>query len=81
MKRTFLLTVMLLSAFLTGIAQTIYVDADATGNNDGSSWQDAYTNLSQAIDAAESGNEIWVAAGVYYPTSQPNYEIGSANKR
>jgi hypothetical protein len=44
-----------------------YVDFRADGKNDGSSWEDAYHDLMDAIAAAQSGQEIWVAAGVYTP--------------
>jgi hypothetical protein len=47
-----------------------YVDADATGGNDGSCWQDAFTSLQSALAAATiSGTEIWMADGTYKPTA------------
>ncbi|MHC4474460.1 MAG: right-handed parallel beta-helix repeat-containing protein [Planctomycetota bacterium] len=50
--------------------QTIYVDANAPGSNDGSSWADAYNYLQDALaDANTSAKpvEIRVAQGTYKP--------------
>lgn len=47
----------------------VFVNANASGNNDGTSWPHAYTNLQDGINrAAIHGGEVWVAQGVYYPT-------------
>ncbi len=48
-------------------AKIYYVDADANGLNDGSSWTDAYNYLQDALVSASSGDEIWVAQGIYKP--------------
>jgi len=45
----------------------ILVDASATGNEDGSSWSNAFRYLQDALAVATSGNEIWMADGTYYP--------------
>ncbi|MGA2093165.1 MAG: right-handed parallel beta-helix repeat-containing protein [Sedimentisphaerales bacterium] len=56
--------------FATG--QTIYVDANATGANNGTNWTDAYTGLQSAINNANSDDEIWVTKGTY----KPSYDYG-----
>jgi hypothetical protein len=52
------------------VGKTIYVDDDATGTNDGSSWTDAYNYLQDALADAndsEKSVEIRVAQGIYKP--------------
>jgi predicted outer membrane repeat protein len=50
----------------------LYVDLDAEGNDDGSSWNDAYTSLQKAINQANAiynqtkeEVDLWVAEGTY----------------
>ena len=47
----------------------IYVDQNAGGLDNGSSWANAFTDLQSALGAATPGYEIWVAAGTYKPTT------------
>ncbi len=66
-----LLALMLLTAIfrlpVAAAGATYYVDAAATGSATGDSWVNAFTNLQDALHVATSGDEIWVAQGVYYP--------------
>ncbi len=48
----------------------LYVDANASGNNDGKSWTDAFNYLQDALtlaSACSNVTEVWVADGTYYP--------------
>ena len=62
-----LLSVILFSVGIISYGQ-IYVNINATGANNGTSWADAYTDLHSATFNATSGQMIWVAAGIYTPT-------------
>jgi predicted outer membrane repeat protein len=45
----------------------IYVDDDASGANDGSSWSNAFVRLQGALAVGAAGDEIRVAQGTYRP--------------
>ncbi|WP_338814297.1 choice-of-anchor D domain-containing protein [Bernardetia sp. Wsw4-3y2] len=58
--------------FYTQAQAQRYVDASATGANNGTSWTDAYTSLQSAISGATAGTQIYVAKGTYKPTNGTN---------
>jgi len=61
------------------LRQVVFVNLNATGANDGTAWEDAFTDLSDALETAIPGQEIWVAAGTYHPTRCAT--IGSCEPR
>jgi len=69
MQRTF--TVLFFLCFLLSLssfAAIIRVNRAASGvGADGTTWPTAYTSLQTALGTALSGDQIWVAAGVYIP--------------
>lgn len=49
----------------------VYVDKDATGLNNGTSWINAFTDLQDALEAVDyyvDVTDIWIAEGDYYPS-------------
>jgi len=62
------------------VRRPIFVDVDATGNNDGSGWADAYNYLQDAIDNVLSSHEIRVAEGIYTPDSNSADPNGSGDR-
>jgi hypothetical protein len=67
----------------TTIARIIYVDDDANGLNDGSSWANAYCFLQDALSDANSDpnvNEIRVAQGIYKPDANSADPNGSGDR-
>ena len=64
--RCALLQICMLFTSVAG-GRIVYVDGDATGANDGSSWVNAFVHLQNALAIAQSGDEIRVAQGRYRP--------------
>jgi hypothetical protein len=48
-------------------AITRYVKTVATGTGDGSTWANASADIQAMIVASASGDEVWIAAGLYKP--------------
>ena len=74
MKRILLtLTVLLSLSQLCLQAKVIYVQTGAEGQ--GTSWEDAKGNLQDALLLAQAGDQVWVASGIYTPTSDDDRSI------
>ncbi len=59
----------LFTFFSFTLATNHYVDKNAAGNNDGSSWQNAWNSLNSINwNQVNSGDVIYVSTGVYYET-------------
>jgi len=50
----------------------IYVDDDADSGGDGTGWDEAFDNLQDALAVTWPCDEVWVAEGIYEPTTNPN---------
>jgi hypothetical protein len=77
------LAALVLAITATTTGNVIYVDVDANGLNDGSSWTDAYNYLQDALADANSAAkpmEIRVAEGIYTPDSNSADPNGSGDR-
>ena len=67
--RTCFISLAIMMAVTAGYVSSavIHVDAAATGDNSGTSWENACVDLQLALDRALSHDEIRVAGGIYRP--------------
>jgi hypothetical protein len=60
------------TVYVRELMSTMYVNQNAFGSGDGTSWENAFRNLQSACEAAaqfpqDMPKEIWIAAGTYRP--------------
>jgi hypothetical protein len=72
--------ILILLGALKSHSSIIYVNANATGNNNGNSWTNAYTDLQSALSTAFINDDIWVATGTYKPTQTSTRTISFVMK-
>jgi predicted outer membrane repeat protein len=70
----------LLAAGGTAAGRIIYVDDDANVGGDGQTWGTAYKHLQDGLAAASSGDEVWVAEGVYRPDEDRDHPDGTGER-
>jgi len=78
MKKLTTLFLVLLFSLSYLNAATFYVHTSGDDTNNGTSWATAFETLQKALEEVEAGDEIWVAAGTYYPTS--DYGLGGSDR-
>jgi hypothetical protein len=70
LKNHFAAWILLLVIAGAASGDVIYVNDDASGSNNGTSWADAYTDMQGVLFLANPGDEIRVATGIYKPGSK-----------
>jgi len=64
------------------VTDVLYVNqAVIGGDNNGMSWDNAFIHLQDALDVAQPGHQIWVAAGTYYPDEDSHAPYHSNDDR
>jgi gliding motility-associated-like protein len=56
-----------------------YVDEDAAGAETGDSWTDAHSELRDALQVVQPGDEVWIAEGEYHPTECTECTVDQRN--
>ena len=82
MRNPLFIAALIISLPVLNSQQTHFVNHAALGGQqNGTSWADAFLDLQAALAAAGNGHEIWVAAGTYYPTNAADRSLSIELKR
>jgi hypothetical protein len=63
----------------SNLNQQIFVNKNAHGANNGYDWNNAFTDLTVAIESAQDDNQVWVAKGTYSPIE--SFDIANPTPR
>ncbi len=79
---SFLVLMLLMLCAQTGQAATRYISPLGAGSKDGTSWGNALAggSLQTAINASATGDQVWVAAGMYYTTTGSSRTVAFSMK-
>jgi hypothetical protein len=81
MRRYYIFICLIISSNLFS-QNTLFVNQNVQGGlQNGSNWTNAFTDLQQALAVALDGDSVWVAKGVYYPTSSTDRSISFVLKQ
>lgn len=82
MKKIIILSICLVSCSFCQSQAIIFVNKYVSGGQqNGAGWSNAFSELQQALALASDGDEIWVAAGTYYPTATTDRAISFVLKQ
>jgi hypothetical protein len=70
---TYTIIAIIFSVLSLNAQNTFFVNQTGTGQ--GTSWGDASNDLNAVLFAAQAGDQVWVAKGVYLPTADYNRNI------
>lgn len=56
------------NSVMAPLVTRLYVDLNAAGLNNGTTWVDAFNTIQDALSVANYGDSIWVAQGTYFPS-------------